>query len=48
MNSETVKVKSGNYYSIGDTNFTVGSVIEVYTDDAIFTLKVAKISLIEQ
>ena len=48
LNSETVKVKSGNYYSIGDTNFTVGSVIEVYTDDAIFTLKVAKISLIEQ
>ena len=48
LNSETVKVKSGNYYSIGDTNFTVGSVIEVYTDDAVFTLKVAKISLIEQ
>jgi hypothetical protein len=48
LNSETVKVKNGNYYSIGDTNFTVGSVIEVYTDDAVFTLKVAKISLMEQ
>ena len=48
LNSETVKVKNGNYYSIGDTNFTVGSVIEVYTDDAVFTLKVGKISLIEQ
>lgn len=48
LNSETVRVKSGNYYSLGTVNFNVGSVIEVYTDDTVFTLKVAKISLIEE
>ena len=47
LNSETVKVKSGNYYFIGETNFTEGSVIEVYTIDAVFTLKVVNVEIIE-
>ncbi|MBQ8408973.1 MAG: hypothetical protein IJY39_08930 [Clostridia bacterium] len=47
LNSETVKVKNGSYYFIGETNFTVGSVIEVYTDDAVFTIKVVNIEIIE-
>lgn len=47
LNAETVKVKSGNYYFIGETNFTKGSVIEVYTDDAVFTLKVVNVEIIE-
>ena len=47
LNSETVKVKSGGYYFIGETNFTEGSVIEVYTVDAVFTIKVVDIEIIE-
>lgn len=48
LNIETVRVKSGNYYSIEDTNFVEGSVIEVYTDKAVFTLKVVNITIVEE
>lgn len=47
LNSETVKVKNGGYYFIGESNFTEGSVIEVYTVDAVFTIKVVDIEIIE-
>ncbi|MBE6583436.1 MAG: DUF4330 family protein [Ruminococcaceae bacterium] len=43
MSSETVKVKSAGYYSIGETNVSVGSRINVYTNDAVFTLTVKSI-----
>lgn len=45
LNVEAVKVKTGNYYYIGEMNFTEGSVIEVCTDKTVFTLKVKKISV---
>lgn len=44
LNVETVKVKNGNYYSIGEMNFTEGSVIEVCTDDTVFAIKVKQIT----
>ncbi len=43
MSSETVKIAAGNYYSIGDVNLSVGSTINVYTNDAEFTLTVKSI-----
>lgn len=47
LNSEAVKVKSKDYYSIGDTNITEGSVIEVYTKNTVFTIKITDIALAE-
>ena len=43
MSSEAVKSASGGHYSIGEINVTVGSRIEVYTDEATFTLVVKSI-----
>ncbi len=43
MSSETVKASVGSYYSIGDTNLSVGSRVEVYTNEAEFTLTVKSI-----
>ena len=39
-----LKVNKDGYYSIGDINFTVGSMIEVHTEKAVFVLKVTGIS----
>ena len=43
MSGETVKVSGAGYYSIGGTNVTVGSTINVYTNEAEFTLVVKSI-----
>jgi hypothetical protein len=43
MSGEAIKSASGSYYSIGDVNVTVGSRIEVYTNEAVFTLVVKSI-----
>lgn len=48
LNIETMRVKSGNYYTIGKISFTEGSTVEVYTDSAVFTLKVTNITLAEE
>ena len=48
LNPEAVKVKSGGYYAIGERNITEGSTIEVYTNEASFTLTVLSVSAIEQ
>ena len=47
LNSEAVKVKTGGYYTVGDINVTEGSIINVYTDNAEFTLKVISISVLD-
>lgn len=47
LNSDAVFVSGGNYYAIGEMNFNWGSVIEVYTEDAVFTIKVTGISVIQ-
>ncbi len=48
LNGETVRVKNGNYYSIGGTNLTVGGKLHVYTEKADFTLVVRSITIAEE
>ena len=48
LNVNTVRYKSGDYYTIGDTNITEGSVINVYTDKTEFTLKIVNITIVEE
>ncbi len=48
LNVNTVRYKSGDYYTIGKTNITEGSVINVYTDKAEFTLKIVNITIVEE
>ena len=43
LGSDAVKVKNGNYYSIGGINLTDGSVVEVYNENAVFTITVKNI-----
>ena len=43
LNGNTVKGRDGAYYSIEELNISVGSVIEVYTDDTQFTITVKQI-----
>lgn len=43
LNGNFEKSHTGAYYSLGDLNITVGSVLEVYTDDTLFTLTVKRI-----
>ena len=40
LNGNTKKSREGNYYVLEDLNITVGSKIEVYTDDTEFTITV--------
>ena len=47
LNANAVSVGSGNYYTVGDINVAVGSEINVYTEDTVFTLKVVSISEIQ-
>ncbi len=47
LNSGTVKIQNGGYYSVGESNFAVGSVVEVHTEKAVFTLKVISIDTLE-
>ncbi len=47
LNADAVFVSSGNYYTVGEINFNRGSVIEVYTEDAVFTLRVTGIAVIQ-
>jgi hypothetical protein len=44
LSSEAVKAKSGDYYTVKGRNITVGSVLEVYTDEAVFTIVVKSIT----
>ena len=44
MSGETVKASGAGYYSIGGTNVSVGSTVNVYTDEAEFTLVVKGIN----
>lgn len=44
LNAEVRASKEGNYYTLGDINFSKGSVINVYTEDAEFTITVTNIT----
>lgn len=47
LNPDADMVSAGNYYTVGGINIVSGSVIEVYTEDAVFTLTVASIAPIQ-
>ena len=47
LNADAEAVSAGDYYTIGSVNIAVGSVVEVYTEDAVFTLKIASITPIQ-
>ena len=44
LTSEAIKAKNGSYYTINGRNITEGSTLEVYTEDAVFTLTVKGIA----
>jgi hypothetical protein len=44
LSSEAVKSKTGSYYTIQGRNISVGSTLEVYTDEAVFTITVKGIA----
>lgn len=44
LNGNAVKGREGSYYTVEELNITVGSVIEVYTDDTEFTIIVKQIA----
>lgn len=48
LNGNTQKSRDGSYYLLDDFNITVGSKIEVYTDNAQFTVIVKEISNINK
>lgn len=48
LNYNTVRVSYGDYYTVGDVNFAIGSIIEVYTEKTVFTIKVIDIELVEK
>lgn len=43
LNTEVRASKEGNYYSLGEINFSKGSVINVYTEDAEFTIIITNV-----
>ena len=47
LNHESVKVEDGGYYTVGEVNFAVGSVIEVHTDKAVFTIRIVGIDRLD-
>ena len=47
LSHSAFKVEDGGYYTVGETNFAVGSVIEVHTDKAVFTLKIVGIETVD-
>ena len=48
LGNDTVKVKNGNYYTVGGINITRGSVIKVYTEKAVFTITVKNIDTVNE
>lgn len=44
LNAEATAISDGNYYTVGTTNIAKGSVVNVYTSDTVFTLKVVSVT----
>lgn len=44
LNTEVTASKEGTYYSLGEINFSKGSVINVYTEDAEFTITITNVT----
>lgn len=47
LNHSAIKVENGGYYSVGENNFAVGSIIEVHTEKVVFSLKVVSVEAME-
>lgn len=47
LNKDVKASKEGNYYSLGEINFSKGSVINVYTDDTEFTITITNITTVK-
>ena len=47
LNADALYQKNGNIYEIGDISIAVGSVIEVYTVNTVFTITVTNIYAVE-
>lgn len=47
LNPDAIAVSAGSYYTVGGINIAKGSVIKVYTEDAVFMLKVDSITPIQ-
>lgn len=47
LNSDAIVSADGKYFTVGDIGFTVGSTIEVYTLNAVFTIKVTGVQSLE-
>ena len=48
LSSNAVRVKNGDYFTVGDINLTKGSVIEVYTEKAVFTMTVKSFDTVHE
>ena len=48
LSSNAVRVKNGDYFTLGDINLTKGSVIEVYTEKAVFTMTVKSFDTVHE
>lgn len=48
LSSNAVRVKTGDYFTVGGINLTVGSVVEVYTEKAVFTMTVKSFDTVDQ
>ena len=47
LNADATAVSTAGYYTIGSFNLTSGSVIDVFTEDTVFTLKIVSITPIQ-
>lgn len=47
LSADAIAEKAGNYYTVGDVGIAIGSVVEVYTEDTVFTLLITDIYAME-
>ena len=47
LNAEAEAVSNGNYYTVGDVNIALGTTVDVYTEDAVFTIVITNVSPIQ-
>ena len=48
LSADTVRVKNGEYYTVGGYNLTIGSVIEIYTEKTVFTITVKSFDTVNE
>jgi hypothetical protein len=48
LSTNAVRVKTGDYFTVGGINLTAGSVVEVYTEKAVFTITVKNFDTVRE